>query len=65
MVLAIPEDGKSGQADLINSSGRLTICVDPNSTPSKEEVFPDPPGKSLHLSTDEPDLHGIETKVIQ
>ena len=37
--------------------------MDPNSTQSKEEVFPDPPGKSVHLSTDEPDLHGIETKV--
>ena len=41
------------------------MWVDPNSTPSKEEIFPDPPGKSVHLSTDEPDLHGIETKGIQ
>ena len=65
MVFAIPEDGKLGQADLINSSRRLTVWVDPNSTPSKEEVFPDPSGKSVHLRTDEPDLHGIETKGIQ
>ena len=27
--------------------------MDPNSTPSKEEVFPDPPGKSVHLSADD------------
>ena len=39
--------------------------MDPNSTPSKEEVFPNPPGKSVHLSTDEQDLLGIETKGIQ
>ena len=31
-----------------------------NSTPSKEEVFPDLSGKSVHLSTDEPDLHALK-----
>ena len=36
--------------------------MDPNSTPSKGKVFPDLPGKSVHHSTDEPELHGIENK---
>ena len=36
--------------------------MDPNSTPSKEKVFPDLPGKSVHHSTDELELHGIENK---
>ena len=39
--------------------------MNPNSTPSKEEVFPDLSDKSVHLSMDEPQLHGIETKGIQ
>ena len=30
--------------------------------PSKGKVFPDLPGKSVHHSTDEPELHGIENK---
>ena len=36
--------------------------MDPNSTPSKGKVFPDLPGKSVHHSTGEPELHGIENK---
>ena len=62
MVLAIPEDMKLGQADLINFCRRLSVWVDLNSTPSKGEVFPDLPSKSVHHSTDEPELHGIENK---
>ena len=62
MFLAIPGDDKLGQADLINSCKRLSIWVYPYSTPSKGKEFPDLPGKSVHHSTDEPELHGIENK---
>ena len=47
MVLAIPGDGKLGQADLINSCAEGSVWVDPNSTPSKGKVFPDLLGKSV------------------
>ena len=36
--------------------------MDPNSTPSKGKIFPDLPGKSVHHSTDELELHGIGNK---
>ena len=63
MVLAIPGDGKLGQVDLINSSvegylfGWTKTVLHP-----KGLLFPDLPGKSVHHSTDEPELHGIENK---
>ena len=54
---------KLGQVDLINISAvdyqfgwTQTVLI------SKGTVFPDPSGKSVHLSTDEPGLHGIENK---
>ena len=54
---------KLGQVDLINISVvdyqfRWTQTV----LQSKGRVFPDPFCKSVHLSTDEPGLHGIENK---
>ena len=62
MVLAIPGDGKLGQAYLINSSAEDYLWVDQNSTPSKGKVFPGLSGKSVHHSTDKPELQGIENK---
>ena len=63
MVLAIPGDGKLGQADLIHSSAEDYLWVDPNSIPSKGKVFPGLPDKSVYHSANEPELHGIENKV--
>ena len=58
MVLAIPGDGKLGQADLVDSCVKgYLFGVDPNSTPSKVKVFSDLAGKSVHHSTDEPELY--------
>ena len=52
-----------GQVDLINISAvNYQFGVDSNSTLSKGSVFPYPSGKSVHLGTDEPGLHGIENK---
>ena len=63
MVLAIPRDGKLGQADLINpcAEGYLFGWTQ-TSTPSKWKVFPGLSGKSVHQSTDKPALHRIENK---
>ena len=36
--------------------------MEPHTTPSRGKVFPDLPGKSVHHSTDEPELYGIENK---
>ena len=63
MVLVIPGDRKLGQVDLINSSaedylfGQTQTVLHP-----KGNIFPDLPGKSVHHSADEPELHGIENK---
>ena len=60
MVLAIPGEGKLGHADLINSPAEGYPFGWNHTTPSRGKVFPDLPGKSVHHSTDEPELYGIE-----
>ena len=62
MDLAIPGDGKLGQVDLINSSAEDYLFGLTKQYSIQREIFPDLPGKSLHHSTDEPKLHGIENK---
>ena len=62
MVLAIPEDRKLGQVDLINPVWEIVCLVDPNSTPAKGKVFPYLPGFSVHLSAVEPGFLGNENK---
>ena len=50
------------QADLSNSSAEDYLFGGSKQYSIQREIFPDLPGKSLHHSTDEPELHGIENK---
>ena len=62
MVLAILRDGKLGQADQISSLWKVIHLGGPKQYSIQRKVFPDLPSKSVHHSTDEPELHGIENK---
>ena len=63
MVLAIPGNERLGQADLINSCAEgYLVGWTQTVLNSKRIVFTNLPGKSVHHRTDEPELHGIETK---
>ena len=54
---------KLGQVDVINISAvDYQFGWTQTELQSKERVFPDPSGKSVHFSTGKPGLHGIENK---